>query len=159
MMYSTIASQTDNEIIFRVCMNAVYFSLGLFGRYVFQFCEKKGAISLIFILLFFACYYPFADRFPFLVSCLGILASIAFGVWLNKKNILACSLGAKSMDVYCMHQFVAGAIRIVLLHLIGIQFLWARVIFVTIVAVTGSYLIAISKISKMRAYRIAMGYR
>ena len=67
--------------------------------------------------------------------------------------------GEKSMDIYCLHQFAAGAFRIVFLKLLGTAYISARVITVFILALLISYFIAVSPLSKMKIYRISMGYK
>ncbi|MBQ1547626.1 MAG: acyltransferase family protein [Lachnospiraceae bacterium] len=67
--------------------------------------------------------------------------------------------GQKTMDIYCLHQFVAGGFRIIFLKLLGTSFLSARVIFITIATMIICYLISVSKIAETKVYKVCLGYK
>ncbi len=150
-----------------VAVYMVFFAAGTFGRWMLGWLEKAGRYIWVPVIA-----YPVVYRwawnhngfmhggwkYPTVIVIYGVAVSVIIGARLLKYWEPAIKIGQKTMDIYCLHQFVAGAVRVVLLYAIGTSFLWGRVLLVTSIAMIGSYLLAISPIAKWKAYQIVMGY-
>ena len=133
----------DVWIIHRLCKFMIFFAIGTYMLKSMADFEKQMTFKLLAVIIsifcFISCIYLFVlngenmlairSRVFLITGSVGILAIAAFS-WLVIKFSKLCNFirycGEKSMEIYLLHPFILGALRVIFDKMFGFEYLWIK---------------------------------